>query len=280
MVHITLTHKLSIMRFIKISILFGSLLIIAGACETENLLDQNIKTEPIDSSTVAFVKFIQNFAGNTPQLPTAPNATTGPQVFLYANGAKLTGTAVGFGGIYPATTVYATVPASANINFYVVQARMNLAVVPNVPAPIAGDTLITFSQTLEAGKFYSFIMGDTVPTRKVTVVEDQLPTPAYQKYKIRMANWLMNMGDTINVYSRREGREIIQNISHKQISDWVELPIPVTSDTFDLRKKGTTAVYLSVPGVAPAGMRMYTIYSRGKTALTGKVPAASIVTNR
>jgi len=270
------------MRFIKISILFGSLLIIAGACETENLLDENINTEPIDSSTVAFVKFMQNFAGNSPQLPTAPNATTGPQVFLYANGAKLTGTPVGFGavGFFPTTTVYSTVPASANITFHVVQARMNLAVVPNIPAPIAGDTLITFSQTLEAGKFYSFIMGDTVPTLKVTVVEDQLPTPAYQKYKIRMANWLMNLGDTINVYSRREGREIIQNISHKQISDWIELPLPVISDTIELRKKGTVAAYISIPTFAPAGMRMYTILSRGKTGLTGKLPAATIIPNR
>jgi len=269
------------MRFIKILILFGSLLILVGACETGNLLDQNIKTEPIDSSSVAFVKFMQNFAGNTPQLPTAP-ALTGPQVFLYANGAKLTGTAVGFGalGFFPVTSVYSTVPAGANITFHVVQARMNLAVVPNVPAPIAGDTLITFSQTLVAGKFYSFIMGDTLPTLKVNVVEDQLPTPAYQKYKIRMANWLMNLGDTINVFSRRENREIIQNISHKQISDWIELPLPIISDTIELRKKGTTAPYISIPTFVPAGMRMYTILSRGKTGLTNKLPAATIIINR
>ncbi len=95
-----------------------------------------------------------------------------------------------------------------------------------------------------------------------------------------MANWLMNLGDTINVYSRREGREIIQNISHKQISDWIELPLPIISDTIELRKKGTTAAYISVLGFAPAGMRMYTILSRGKTGLTGKTPIASIITNR
>jgi len=90
----------------------------------------------------------------------------------------------------------------------------------------------------------------------------------------------MNLGDTINVYSRREGREIIQNITHKQISDWIELPLPVISDTIELRKKGTTAAYISVLTFSPAGMRMYTILSRGKTGLTGKLPTASIITNR
>jgi hypothetical protein len=95
-----------------------------------------------------------------------------------------------------------------------------------------------------------------------------------------MANWLMNLGDTISVFSRRENREIIQNISHKQISDWIELPLPVISDTIELRKKGTTTAYISIQGFVPAGMRMYTILTRGKTGLTGKLPAGTIITNR
>ena len=123
-------------------------------------------------------------------------------------------------------------------------------------------------------------MGDTVPTRKVTVVEDLLPAPAYQRYKIRLSNWLMNVTDTISVFSRRENREIIQNISHKQISEWVDLPLPVISDTFELRKKGTTAAMITIPTISPAGMRMYTILTRGKTGVTGKIPAATIITNR
>ena len=123
-------------------------------------------------------------------------------------------------------------------------------------------------------------MGDTVPTRKVTVAEDLLPAPAYQRYKIRLSNWFMNVTDTISVFSRRENREIIQNISHKQISEWVDLPLPVISDTFELRKKGTTTALISIPTISPAGMRMYTILTRGKTGVTGKTPGATIITNR
>lgn len=267
------------MRFIKISLIFLLGIVAVAGCETDNLLDENIKTTPIDSSAVAYIKFTQVFAGNAPQLPTAPNSTTGPQVFLYANGKKLTGNAVGFGAIFPPTAVYAAVEPGTNVRFDVVQARMNLAVVPNMPAPIAGDTIKTFNQTLEAGKFYSILLGDSVPNFNVTVKEDVLAFPGPQTFKIRLANWFMNPNDTLTLYSRREAREIIQNITHKQFSDWVEVPVPVISDTMDVRRKGTTTSIVGV-AFAPAGTRMYTIIARGKTGVTGKTPTASVVTNR
>jgi len=272
------------MKLIRNILIVSGCLAVVAACSTDNLLDENIKTTGIDSSKTAFVKIIQNFAGNTPQLPTAPNLNTGPQVFLYANGQKVTGLALGYAGLYPATAIYGALPSGQNIRFDVVQARMNLAVVPNVPAPIAGDTLLTFTQSLDAGKFYSFVIGDSVPNIRVTVNNDVLAIPDYQTYKIRLANWDMNVADTLTLYSRREKREIIQNVAIKQTSDWVQLPLPVISDTLELRKKGTTAVYLTVggsaPAFAPAGMRMYTVYARGKTGVTAKLPSASIVTNR
>lgn len=272
------------MKFLSYLAITSYSVFVFTSCETENLLDENKKQEYVDSSQLANVKFIQNFAGNTPQLPTAPNSTTGPQVFIYANGQKVNGTALGYGGFYPSTTVYSLVEAGSNIKFDIVMARLNLAVVPNRPAPIAGDTLLSFTQSLEAGKFYSFMIGDTVPSLRVNVKEDVISNPEYQTYKIRVANWLMNSTDTITLYSRREAREIIQNITHKQYSDWVQLSLPVISDTLELRKKGTTAVYLTVGGAAPTfspvGERSYTIIARGKTGVTGKTPSASILTNR
>lgn len=267
------------MRIIKISLFLCSWMMVMLSCETDNLLDANIKTTPLDSSSVAFIKFTQLYAGNTPQLPTAANLTTGPQVFLYANGKKITGSAVGFGGFFPVTSVYAAVEAGTNVRFDVIQARMNLAVVPNIPAPIAGDTLKTFNQTLEKGKFYTILLGDSVPNFNTTVKEDVLNVPGVLTYKIRLANWFMNPTDTLNVYSRREGREVITGITHKQFSDWVEIPVPVISDTMDLRRKGTTTSIVGV-GFSPAGTRMYTIVGRGKTGVSGKALAAALIVNR
>jgi hypothetical protein len=118
----------------------------------------------------------------------------------------------------------------------------------------------------------------------VNVKEDIISNPEYQTYKVRLANWLMNPTDTITLYSRREAREIIQNITHKQYSDWVQLPLPIISDTLELRRKGTTTVYITIGGTAPTfspiGERSYTVIARGKTGVTSKTPSASIVTNR
>jgi len=253
---------------------------IAGCNKNDiNLIDANNKWVYLDSSNSANIKVIQVFAGNTPQIPTAPNATTGPQVFIYANGKKLNGAALSYGGVWPITNVYANIPAGST-RFDIINARLNLSVVPNVPAYMAGDTLATFTATVDKGKYYSLYIGDTVPTVRVTVKEDLFPLPEYQTYKIRVANFLMNPLDTITLFSARQNAEIISNITHKNVSDWVQIPLPVISDTLIFRKKGTTTAYVQVPGFSPTGLRMYTMLARGKTGVTNKTPAAQLITNR
>ncbi len=253
-----------------------------SSCEKKDLIAENNKWVYFDSSKAANVKLIHCFAGNTPQLPTASNLTTGPQVFVYANGKKLNGNALSYGGQWPSPAVYSSVPSGNNIRFDVVMARLNLSIVPNAPAPIAGDTLATFTQTLENGKYYSFFIGDSIPNFKVTVKEDGIiGKPAYQKFKIRLANWLMSPNDTFNIYSRREQRLIIKDVYHKQISDFVELNLPIVVDTFDVYKtNNATTIFTSLTAFSGVGERMYTLILRGKPGLAGKLPQIGVVTNR
>ena len=289
MVCFALNIKLYFMKKIYnyLFILLCTTAVVMNSCNKKNinLIDENNKWVYLDPATSANIKIIQVFAGNTPQIPTAPNPTTGPQIFIYANGAKLNGTALNYGSVFPTSNVYANVPAGTT-RIDVINGRMNLAVVPNVPAFVAGDTLTTFTATLDKGKYYTVYIGDTVPSLKVTIKEDLLPVPDYQTYKIRLANFSMNNNptDTLSLFSRRQNAEIISDITHKNVSDWVQLPLPIIADTFDLRKKGTTtslvALTGSFPTVFPIGMRMYTIVARGKTGVTNKTLTASILTNR
>ena len=251
-----------------------------------NLIDENNKWVYLDSSNSANIKIIQVFAGNTPQIPTAPNATTGPQVFIFANGKKLNGTALSYGGVWPATNVYSNIP-DGSTRFDIINARMDLRVVPNLPMFNAGDTLATFTTNVDKGKYYSFYLGDTIPTMRITVKEDNLVVPDYQTYKIRVANFLMNPLDTLTLFSRRQNAEIISDITHKNISNWVQLPLPVISDTLEYRKKGTVATYITAlvgtstsPTFSPTGLRMYTVVARGKIGVTAKGNTASIIINR
>ena len=152
MVYATLIFKKHIMKKTSnaITVLLGILVISISSCikDDVNLIDENNKWVYLDSSNSANIKVIQVFAGNTPLLPTAPSIYTGPQVFIYANGAKLNGTALGYingttytgasttpsalGSPWPITNVYANIPAGAT-RFDIINARMNLSVVPNIP---------------------------------------------------------------------------------------------------------------------------------------------------
>ncbi len=262
---------------ILITCITASLIITSCKKPEIDLITENNKWVYVDSTLFANVRIIHCITANTPFLPTA-TSTTGPQVFVYANGAKLNGNALSYGGQWPSPNVYASIISGSNVKFDMVMARMNLALVPNVPAPIAGDTLSSFTAPLVKGKFYSLYLGDSTNNYKNELVEDQLPIPAYQKYKIRLANYIMNPFDTVSLFSRRNNIEIIQNITHKQISNWVEYDLPLIADTLDLRKKGSTTNYATAVAFTPTGQRMYTVVCRGKTGLKGI--AAGVLTNR
>lgn len=293
--------------FNSITILSGAIIIGISSCDKKDvdLIEENNKWVYLDSSNSANIKVIQVYAGNTPLVPTAPSPYTGPQVFIYANGAKLNGAGLGYingttytgalttpnalGTPWPITNVYANIPPGST-RFDIINARMDLTVVPNVPKFIAGDTLTTFTATLDKGKYYTLYIGDTIPYVRVNLKEDNFPIPDYQTYKIRVANFLMNPLDTLTLFSRRQQAEIISDITHKNISNWVQLALPVIADTLELRKKGSTTTYITVigngagaipgPAFTPTGLRMYTVLARGKTGVTAKTPSASIITNR
>lgn len=264
--------------YITLSLFLGALFIIS--CEKKDNIAENNKWIYVDSVNNTNVRAIHCFAGNTPQLPTA-TLNTGPQIFVYANGAKLNGNALSYGGQWPSPSVYASIPQTGNVRFDIVMARLNFSAVPLLPAPIAGDTLLTVNANLTKGKFYSLYFGDTVggPYR-LQVVEDQLDLPQYQQYKIRLANWSMNPLDTLDVFSVRQQTNILTDVTHKQVSNWVEYPLPPISDTLYVRRKGTTVNITSVLGFVPAGLRMYTLVMRGKTGVTSKGASTGLLINR
>jgi hypothetical protein len=253
--------------------------LIASCDKNENLLDENIKWQFTDSANSANVKIIQVFTANAPSLPTAPTTTTGPQVFVYANGAKLNGTALGYGGVWPTTNVYGNIKPGST-KFDVINGRLNLTVVPNVPSYIAGDTLTSITANLEKGKYYSLYITDTAPTVRAILKEDILETTEYQKFKVRLANFSMDVTDTFSIYSVRENAELATNITHKTISNWIQLPVPIINDTMQIRKKGSLVPYITLNTFGATGERLYTLLARGKQNVVGKTPVVQLITNR
>jgi hypothetical protein len=272
--------KLTAMKKLIIPVFFLCVAAFFTGCDkNKTLLDENTKWEYTDSANAANVKIIQIFTANAPTLSTAPSTTTGPQVFIYANGAKLTGNSLAYGNVWPTTSVYGYLKPGST-KFDIINGRLNLNVVPNVPSFNAGDTLATITANLEKGKYYSLYLTDTAPTMRVTLREDVLESTEYQKFKMRFANFTMDVTDTFSVFSVRENAELATNITHKTISNWIQLPIPVISDTIQIRKKGSVAPYVSFNTFGATGQRLYTLLARGKQSVVGKGPAVQLITNR
>lgn len=271
------------MRIVHIAILFTvAVLSIYSSCTKKDLISENDKWEYTDDHNVGYVKVLHNYSGKTPALPSA----TSPAIFVYANGAKLNGTSLGYVGVWPTTAVYAEIKAGAN-TFLGVLARMNTTVTPNVPAPVAGDTIINFNFNVEKGKYYSVYLVDTAPTMRALIKEENFTVPAVGKYKIRLANLTSNPLDSLILYSRNARANLISNITHKQISDFIELPLNTINDTLEIRRPGgTTFMYYVNSQTAPqpffpVSQRIYTVVARGRTASTpNNTPSANLVTNR
>lgn len=270
------------MRIYHIAILFTvAALSIYSSCTKKDLISENDKWEYTSDHNVGYVKVLHNYSGKTPALPSA----TSPSIFVYANGAKLNGTGLTYATVWPATSVYAEVKAGSN-TFLGVLARMNTAVTPNVPAPVAGDTILNFNFNIEKGKYYSVYLVDTAPTMRALIKEENFVVPNTGTYKIRLANLTSNVLDSLNLYSRNGRVNLISNVTHKQISNFVELPLNTINDTLEVRTPNGAFLYYVNNATAPQpffpiGQRIYTVVARGKTASTpNNTPSANLVTNR
>lgn len=252
------------------------LLFVIASCDDKNLLDENNKWVYADTASGAQIKLIHVYPSLTPAVTTG----NGPAVFIYRGNQKLNGTAaqaMAYGNVWPASAVYGVIP-TGNTPYYLVMNR----VVGTVPTPTAGDTVATLAYDFQANKSYSIFLIDTAPSPKTLVVEDVITVPAAMKYRARFGNVGMNPTDTFDIYSVRAGANVATGLTIKQMTGFTEFDVPTLSDTFYLRKKGTTTPNISsVLGFSPTSLRSYTFFVRGKTGIaTSRNTTLTFYTNR
>ncbi len=262
---------------------FSVLVMLTYSCKKVDLIADNRKWEFPDEGDFANVRIFHNYSGKTPILPLG----TGPVVFMYTNGKKLNGNGLSYAGNWPSPNDYATLPTGVN-NFNAVLARLSTTV-PQVPLPIAGDTVMSFTETLVKGKHYSLFLVDTAPTMRHVLVNDDLTVPAIGKYKIRLANFINNtVPDTLSLYSRLSASNIVTGIKQREVSPFFEMPTSTLNDTLELRKNNVTMATYFVGGSTaqsffPVSQRIYTVVCRGRAGVAtspNNLPSAGVLTNR
>jgi len=192
------------------------------------------------------------------------NATvSSPLTLVYINDKKISGTAFGYGGLFPATTTYAAItPGNVNIKI-----KDTNTVSPKV--------ILSINTTLDKAKYYSVLLFDTANKSKFMLVEDDIHRPADSSARIRFANLVFSSVPVTNVdiYSQNLKKNVFTNIPREYITPFIDHPSKKT-DTFYVRATGTTTNLVTnnttnatifTPGVH----RHYTIIFRGRYQTTG-----------
>ncbi|GAA4343705.1 DUF4397 domain-containing protein [Flaviaesturariibacter amylovorans] len=156
-------------------IIIGSFLLaaIALSCKKTNTIPVRTTPTPAAQTNVKFFNF-------------SPGA---PQVNFFINGTKLSGAAplangtvqgIAYGRFFPANVAYASVPAGGQ--------QIETRVIDSSTV-MPGATLLSEMKTFDAGKYYTYILLDSVNRISAMVTEDDLSVPDPTMAYIRIGNF-------------------------------------------------------------------------------------------
>jgi hypothetical protein len=259
---------------IKNSIVSFILILVLAGCK-KNLLDKNEvwKFEPGN----AYIKFVHAY---TSLFPSTAGPANGPTVDYIVNGAKVsalntTGAGLAYNSLFPVLSgqYISVVPGSLTIS-----AVLNR---PVGTAPQPNDVVANSSFTLDASKYYTAFLVDTMPfpsstSPNLVLVQDNVEKAKSGFFKIRFAHMIPTT-DTLEMISKNSQTVIAGNLTFKKVSDFMEMPLLSRNDTMQLRKKGTTAILATQTGAFfPSNERVYTFWCRGLYGSTTGTRARSI----
>lgn len=219
-------------------------------------------------------------AKDTPSIAerTVPNYTSTFQVFnsmvkaarnyIYVDGVQVTGAALAYQGVSPATAYAYSVGAGT----HTILIKDTAAVTTQAP--------ITFTTTFEVGKDYSIFLYDSIISPKqMTILNDLVNIPKDTTARLRFANFIYNPTavPAVDVYSFRRGGvgglgavPVFSNIATNSVTDFIPYASGIT-DTLYVYAQGTTSPILAkgfITSLTP--QRFYTSAYNGSYRGTAK----------
>jgi hypothetical protein len=244
------------------------------SCERNyDLLDENNQYQYVDTTANGFLKVVHAYAPLTPTI----NTGTGPKVMVIIDGQRALRDSLAFNATYPNSSgAYAVVPKGNHTIYFVISRPGNPP-----PASSAGDTVFRTTVNVEANKYYTAFLADSTQSPGVLVTNDNFrPIPSLSFYKVRFTNLIANPNERYDVYADSAQRMIATNIGYRQVTDFIDAPVPRSTENFSVRLTGTTTVVYTLTNFTPSPQRAYTLYTRGRVGVTGRAPGITFYTNR
>ncbi len=243
--------------------------VLLTACKKNDLNES--KRWAISDVTNAWVKYHNSYTALTPSLGVPAN---GPSVNFYVNNVKMNGPTMAYGSFFPNVTgggAFAAAP-SGQVN---IKAVLNRTTGTGLPS----DTIASYNFGLGASKSHSVILIDEMPNPtpdnpNMLVIQEDVAMPAYGKFKLRLLN-LIATTEVFELYNSTTATIVVPSVKFKDVSNWVELPVPASGNVFQIRLAGTTTVMATASSFTPANQRSYTFWARGNPAVSGRARTLS-----
>lgn len=239
------------MKLTNISAISGTVVAVAiAALSCTKTTGKQVAIESLDFSNKTLVQVYD---------ATINSAST----FVFIDGNAVSGTALAYGGVFPATA-------------YAFQVDPGLRAF-NIRSTAAGTTQtpIIFSENMEGSKNYSIFMYDTLTAAKQITIENKIVIPSDTTARIKFGNfaWL-NTGaaPNVDIYSKLLGANVFSNIAPTQVTDYIPYAAAVT-DSLIVRQAGTT-IALDTAVFNFTRKRSYTLVFRGR-AITNEAGGAT-----
>jgi hypothetical protein len=167
---------------------------------------------------------------------------------------------IGFGTVVPSlSNGYSIVPGGA----HTISAK-----VPWTSTTTPGQTILTKQATLDAGKYYTIAVVDSLSRLDAVIIEDNLNVPDTSKSYFRILNFMMKGTADLEFQGSSGGYNFNKNgITFKTVTNFDTL----TQGTYKiiLRANGAATRLDSITAFTPLKGRKYTLYTRGVVGQTG-----------
>ncbi len=186
-------------------------------------------------------------------------------IHVFANGVKMNGVRMSYGGAAPATNPasYVTLPAG----------MVDLKVSVGGFTTLDSIPITTLKIDMKAGEFYSFIITDSLLNASKDssriLVRDSFPTPNTGSIGLRFVQALADTAadKRIDVYSARRNNNIYTNVLPGTVTSFSNQPFINFSDTLIIRRSGTTTELARINNVIFTNTRVYTLFLRGNAGV-------------
>jgi len=180
-----------------------------------------------------------------------------------------------FPSIYPSTVGYTTLPSgSVKVDAKVTEASTTLP----------GQVISTTNNTFEAGKFYTYVLLDSMSHITTVAVEDDPTVADTSKAYFRIGNFTSNSPsvkiDMIKTSSGTPFSQTFANVPFKSVSAFSTLEAGA-GQVYKIYLKDpiTDAKLDSISAFTPAKTKKYTIYTRGVMGLPVSNAKRPIITS-